>query len=163
MGWGKREWRWCDCAPCTVERYALLYTKIAMGLCCMWNRSWTRLWTLYMFAIHGGPVWCTLCLLIVPLKSPSSMQSMIVHACPCSPTHNNTVRGTVGSGTGDRCHCSPGLIFICSGDGTQQEVSCLIANPNHSSVFSTWLLTSLTKCVALLLPAWVRIKVLKLI
>lgn len=82
------------------------------------------------------------------------MLLMRTPACPC-PTHSNTVRGTVVSGTGDRCHS---LVPFALVTVHTREVSCLIANPDMCLFSLLGRFPSLTKCVALP-PAWVRIQV----
>lgn len=118
---------------------------------------------LLMFSILGDLDLWILRLLIVSLWShPAACCPMILHACPVL-LHTITQWGRwLATGQGTGVILALASSFICSGVGTQKEISCLIANPDHFSIFFTWLLTSLTKCVALLLPAWVRIKVLKL-
>lgn len=81
------------------------------------------------------------------------MLSMTIPACPCC-THSNTVRGTVGSGTGDRCR---GLVPSALVMVHTREVSCLTANLDTCLFSLLGRFTSLTKCVALP-PAWVRIQ-----
>lgn len=100
------------------------------------------------------PRWCG-CVntVLVPGKGSSSMLLMTIPACPCC-THSNTVRSTVGSGTGDRCHSlvPSALVMVHT-----REVSCLIANPDTCLFSLLGRFPSLTKCVALP-PAWVRIQ-----
>lgn len=100
------------------------------------------------------PRWCGR---VNTVPSPCPWEGIQQHAvdtipaCPCC-THSNTVRGTVGSGTGDRCRSlvPSALVMVHT-----REVSCLTANPDTCLFSLLGRFTSLTKCVALP-PAWVR-------
>ena len=62
-----------------------------------------------VFALRGAPVLGTPSHR-VPLESPSSMLPHETPCMPCCTPHSNTVRETVGRGTGDRRHCGAGLM-----------------------------------------------------
>lgn len=70
--------------------------------------------------------------------------------------HSNTVRGLVGSGTGDRRHSCSSQVLSALAMVHRREVSYLTANPDTFLFSLLDCLTSLTKCVTLP-PAWVRL------
>lgn len=111
MGIDRRGGGWCYFIMCTVERRALFYRKLPWSLLHMEEILSDDLnvvsvcppW--WSSSVNTAPSHC------VTLKSPSSMLPDDIPCMSCSTPHNNTVRETVGYGTGDRCHSSAGLIF----------------------------------------------------
>lgn len=105
-------------------------------------------------SVCPAPRLCEHCASSFTGKSPRSMRFEAIRACSCS-THSNTVRGLVGSGTGDRYRSCASQVLSALAMVHCREVSYLIANPDTFLFSLLDCLTSLTKRVTLP-PAWVR-------
>lgn len=97
-----------------------------------------------VFGLCGAPALNTAPPHCVLEAHPAACCPVRLHACP-APLHSNTVREPVGRGPGTGAAAPAlGSGLICSGDGTVGSQP-LTANPDHFSVFFTWLLTKSNK------------------